>query len=81
MPYGSTVSEEMLLESTWEFIAAGQGIFLLTWLLSSTRFMHLRSLKFDLSPDEREGVIMAGGGDWMRDHIESAAQLRTIYQH
>ena len=79
MPYGSTVSEEMLLESTWEFIAAGQGIFLLTWLLSSTRFMHLRSLKFDLSPDERrEGVIMAGGGDWMRDHIEAAARSDDI---
>ncbi len=79
MPYGSAVSEEMLLESTWEFIAAGQGIFLLTWLLSSTRFMHLRSLKFDLSPDERrEGVIMAGGGDWMRDHIESAARADDI---
>ena len=79
MPYGSAVSEEMLLESTWEFIAAGQGIFLLTWLLSSTRFMHLRGLKFDLSPDERrEGVIMAGGGDWMREHIESAARLDDI---
>ena len=79
MPYGSTVSEEMLLESTWEFIAAGQVIFLLTWILSSTRFMHLRSLKFDLSPDERrEGVIMAGGGDWMRDHIEIAARADDI---
>lgn len=79
MPYGSSVSEEMLLESTWEFIAAGQGIFLLTWLLSSTRFAHLQSLKFDLSPDERrEGVIMAGGGDWMRDHIESAARADDI---
>ena len=35
----------------------------------------MRSLKFDLSPDERrEGVILAGGGDWMRDHIEMAAR-------
>ncbi len=75
MPYGDGVSENLLLRSTWQFIAAGQAIFLLTWILSSTRFAHLRSLKFDLSPDERrEGVIMAGGGDWMRDHIEIAAR-------
>ena len=79
MPYGDSVSEEVLLQSTWQFIAAGQAIFLLTWILSSTRFGHLRSLKFDLSPDERrEGVIMAGGGDWMRDHIEIAARSDDI---
>ena len=75
MPYGSGLSEELLLQETWQFIAAGQAIFLLTWLLSISRFERLRSLKFDLSPDERrEGVILAGGGDWMRDHIEMAAR-------
>ena len=79
MPYGNSIAEELLLQSTWQFIAAGQAIFLLTWILSSTRFGHLRSLKFDLSPDERrEGVIMAGGGDWMRDHIEIAARADDI---
>ena len=79
MPYGSSISEDLLLEGTWQFIAAGQLIFLLTWLLSITRFGHLQSLKFDLSPDERrEGVIMAGGGDWMRDHIEIAARADDI---
>jgi len=79
MPYGDRVTEHMLLQSTWQFIAAGQLIFLLTWILSINRFGHLRSLKFDLSPDERrEGVIMAGGGDWMRDHIEIAARADDI---
>ena len=79
MPYGGRVTEELLLQSTWQFIAAGQLIFLLTWILSISRFGHLRSLKFDLSPDERrEGVIMAGGGDWMRDHIEIAARADDI---
>ena len=79
MPYGGSISEKLLLESTWQFIAAGQAIFLLTWLLSSTRFGHLRGLKFDLAPDERrEGVIMAGGGDWMRDHIAIAARADDI---
>ena len=79
MPYGDKITEELLLQSTWQFIAAGQLIFLLTWILSVGRFGHLRGLKFDLSPDERrEGVIMAGGGDWMRDHIEIAARADDI---
>ena len=79
MPYGGRITEELLLQSTWQFIAAGQLIFLLTWILSIGRFGHLRGLKFDLSPDERrEGVIMAGGGDWMRDHIEIAARADDI---
>ena len=79
MPYGGVLTESLLLRETWQFIAAGQTIFLLTWLLSISRFEHLRSLKFDLSPDERrEGVIMTGGGDWMRDHIEDAARADDI---
>jgi hypothetical protein len=79
MPYGSDSIEATLLSATWQFITAGQSIFLLTWLLSSVRMQRLRALKFDLAPDERrEGAIMAGGGDWMRDHIESAAKDRDI---
>ncbi len=78
MPYGSHLDDDgqlLLLQETWQFIAAGQAIFLLTWLLSISRFEKLRSLKFDLSPDERrEGLILAGGGDWMREHIELAAR-------
>ena len=77
MPYGESsplLREEALLSSTWQFIAAGQAIFLLTWILSITRFKIMRKLKFDLNPDERrDGAILAGGGDWMRDHIEKAA--------
>jgi len=77
MPYGESsplLGEEALLSSTWQFIAAGQAIFLLTWILSITRFTTMRNLKFDLNPDERrDGAILAGGGDWMRNHIEKAA--------
>ena len=59
---------------TWIFIAVGQAIFLLTWVLSFPRFNQLRKMKFDLNPDERrEGAIMAGGGNWMMDLIEDAA--------
>jgi tetratricopeptide (TPR) repeat protein len=79
MPYGDGANEALLLEETWQFIAAGQAIFLLTWLLSISRFEHLRGLKFELSPDERrEGAIMAGGGDWMRDHVETAARADDL---
>jgi hypothetical protein len=59
---------------TWIFIAVGQTIFLLTWVLSVARFNQLRKIKFDLNPDERrEGAIMAGGGNWMMGLIEDAA--------
>lgn len=77
MPYGEStplLREEALLSSTWQFIAAGQAIFLLTWILSITRFKIMQQLRFDLNPDERrDGAIMAGGGDWMRHHVEKAA--------
>ena len=77
MPYGDStifLSEELLLAETWQFIAAGQAVFLLTWMMSLARFGRLRQLRFDLSPDERrEGEIMSGGGDWMRRHISRAA--------
>lgn len=77
MPYGTSspyLAEEVLLQETWQFIAAGQAIFLLVWVLSIAKLNRLKQLRFDLSPDERrEGVILAGGGDWMRDYISSAA--------
>tara|TARA_A100001037_G_scaffold28747_1_gene22902 strand:- start:1150 stop:3894 length:2745 start_codon:yes stop_codon:yes gene_type:complete len=77
MPYGESspfLQEEILLSQTWQFIAAGQAIFLLTWILSLTRFKTMQQLRFDLNPDvRREGAILSGGGDWMRNHVESAA--------
>ena len=66
--------EDVRLLATWMFIAVGQAIFLLTWVLSIARFGHLRRLKFDLNPDERrEGAVMSGGSDWMRDTVDQAA--------
>ena len=77
MPYGDStplLSEEILLAETWQFIAAGQAIFLLTWILSLSRFNIMKNLRFDLNPDERrEGAILSGGGDWMRTYVEEAA--------
>ena len=58
---------------TWIFIAVGQTIFLLTWILSVAKFNPLRNLKFDLNPDQRrEGAIMSGGGNWMSDLVAEA---------
>ena len=75
--YGFT--ELIILQSTWLFIAVGQGIFLLTWLLSISRFTSLGKLEFDLDPEiRREGVIMSGGGDWMRNLVEKAGRLDDI---
>jgi len=66
--------EENRLLVTWIFIAVGQVIFLLTWVLSVAKFNSLRNLKFDLNPDERrEGAIMSGGGNWMFDLIDESA--------
>lgn len=81
MPYSDNpyLAEELLLAETWQFIAAGQAVFMLTWLMSLSRFGKLRQLRFDLSPDERrEGEIMSGGGDWMRQHISRAAYNDNI---
>ena len=62
--------EKNRLLVTWIFIAVGQAIFLITWILSVAKFNILRNLKFDLNPDERrEGAIMSGGGNWMFDLI------------
>ena len=64
---------------TWIFIAVGQAIFLLTWVLSIAKFNPLRNLKFDLNPDQRrEGAIMSGGGNWMSDLVAEAGLKNDI---
>ncbi|SVE60491.1 uncharacterized protein METZ01_LOCUS513345, partial [marine metagenome] len=45
--------EYEILRTTWTFIASGQAIFLLIWILSVWKFFPLRKYNFDLSPDER----------------------------
>ncbi|RJV01646.1 MAG: tetratricopeptide repeat protein [Candidatus Poseidoniales archaeon] len=70
----SGFDEKNRLLVTWIFIAVGQSIFLLTWVLSVAKFNSLRNLKFDLNPDQRrEGAIMSGGGNWMSDLVADAA--------
>lgn len=84
MPYTYLLEQQgfteiIILQSTWLFIAVGQTIFIMTWLLSIVRFASLSKLDFDLDPElRREGIIMAGGGDWMRELIEKAARLDDI---
>lgn len=79
MPFTSTLEandfdEEMRLLTVWLFIAVGQLIFLMTWLLSISRFGQLRSLRFDLNPDERrEGAVRLEGGDKLQTLVENAA--------
>lgn len=66
--------ERARLEATWMFIALGQAVFLFTWALSVVRFKSLRTLRFDLNPDERrEGAVKFAEGDWMRSLVEEAA--------
>jgi len=66
--------ERARLEATWMFIALGQAVFLFTWALSIIRFKSLRTLRFDLNPDERrEGAVTFAQGDWMRNLVEDAA--------
>lgn len=71
--------ERARLEATWMFIALGQAVFLFTWALSIIRFRSLRSLRFDLNPDERrEGAVKFAEGDWMRSLVEEAAISEDI---
>ena len=71
--------EFVLLQETWNFIAAGQAIFLLTWLVSIARFRRVRKSGFDLSPDERrEGVVMTDAGDHLRRFVEDAASQEDV---
>ena len=66
--------ERARLEATWMFIALGQAVFLFTWALSIFRFRALRTLRFDLNPDERrDGAVKFDQGDWMRKLVEEAA--------
>ncbi|MDE0557851.1 MAG: tetratricopeptide repeat protein [Candidatus Poseidoniaceae archaeon] len=68
-------NEGMRLLTTWMFIAVGQAIFLLTWLLSIIKFSQLSNLRFDLNPDERrDGAVKLEGGGWMRQAVEVAAR-------
>ena len=72
-------NEEMRLLATWMFIAVGQLVFLVTWLVSIIRFGTLRSLRFDLNPDERrEGAVRLAGGDWMRTLVDEAALVEDL---
>ncbi len=81
MPFTDTLEapkfgfdERARLEATWMFIALGQAVFLFTWALSIIRFRSLRTLRFDLNPDERrEGAVKFAEGDWMRSLVEEAA--------
>ena len=85
MPFTDTLEDKygfdegMRLLATWMFIAVGQLIFLLTWLVSIIRFGTLRSLRFDLNPDERrEGAVRLAGGDWMRTLVDEAALVEDL---
>ena len=85
MPFTDTLEnkygfdEGMRLLATWMFIAVGQLIFLLTWLVSIIRFGTLRNLRFDLNPDERrEGAVRLAGGDWMRTLVDEAALIEDL---
>jgi len=71
--------EEMRLLTTWMFMAVGQTVFLLTWLVSIIRFSSLKKLRFDLNPDERrEGAVKIAGGDWMRTLVDESALAEDI---
>ena len=77
MPYSDSIRfltgaqvELLLLEGTWNFIAAGQGIFILTWLLSIGRWRTVGITKFDLAPEERRsGAVRTHDGNWIRDYV------------
>lgn len=72
-------NEGMRLLTTWMFIAVGQAIFLLTWLLSIIKFSQLSNLRFDLNPDERrDGAVKLEGGGWMRQAVEVAARNEDL---
>ncbi len=71
--------EDIILQGTWLFIAVGQSIFLLTWILSIVRFASLKRLKFDLNPDERrEGAIKSGGGSHLTEFVDKAANRDDV---
>ena len=66
--------EGMRLLTVWLFIAVGQFIFLMTWLVSISRFQHLLNLRFDLNPDERrEGAVL------FREGINCKISSKTLH--
>ena len=72
-------SEYYRLLTVWMFIAVGQAVFMLTWLLSMARFSSLTRLRFDLNPDERrEGAVKLQGGDRLQNLVETAALNEDI---
>lgn len=81
MPYANSSElltasqvELMLLQETWNFIAFGQGVFILIWLLSVGRWKTVGTTKFDLAPDERRsGAARTTSGNWIRDYVMRAA--------
>ena len=81
MPYAnssdlltSSQVELMLLQETWNFIAFGQGVFILIWLLSIGRWKAVGTTRFDLAPDERRsGAARTTSGNWIRDYVMRAA--------
>ena len=81
MPYANSSQfltsaqvELMLLQETWNFIAVGQGVFILTWLLSIGRWNTVGTTQFDLAPDERRtGAARTVSGNWIRDYVLRAA--------
>ena len=76
---GRGFDEEMRLLTVWLFIAVGQAVFMLTWILSIIRFGALRKLRFDLNPDEqREGAVKVEGGDRLQLMVETAAYNEDI---
>lgn len=67
--------EYEILRVTWTFIASGQAVFLLIWILSIWKFFPLKKYSFDLSPDERRaGAFRRGTNDWMQKKIDVAVK-------
>ena len=67
--------EYEILRTTWTFIASGQAIFLLIWILSVWKFFTLKNQTFDLSPDERRaGAFRRGTNDWMQKKLDKAVR-------
>jgi len=84
MPYASTLeakgfTEPVILLATWSFIAVGQAVFLVIWMLSLPRLKQLRGMSFDLSPEERrEESTLEGAGEWMTAMIHESACREDI---
>ena len=64
MPFTATLEandfdEEMRLLTVWLFIAVGQLIFLMTWLLSISKFGHLPNSDLTSIPMSEEKVLFS----------------------